>query len=128
MNFNLFSLFNDSKMTIDYPWMRFWKCFTFIFSAMTLANVGEPENAKSISEIGSMLFTRGVSGTRVVTGRDTKVIEGYTFKGNYILHKAKKKVFVSVINSNPEFSIFKLRFEFFLNPKPKFRWVKIQNF
>ena len=49
--------------------------------AMTLANVGEPENAKSISEIGSMLFTRGVSGTRVVTGRDTKVIEGYTFKG-----------------------------------------------
>ena len=53
------------------------------FSAMTLANVGEPENAKSISEIGSMLFTRGVSGTRVVTGRDTKVIEGYTFKGTY---------------------------------------------
>merc|ERR1711976_791774 len=49
--------------------------------AMTLANVErEPENAKSISEIGSMLFTRGVSGTRVVTGRDTKVIEGYTFK------------------------------------------------
>ena len=52
--------------------------------AMTLANVErEPENAKSISEIGSMLFTRGVSGTRVVTGRDTKVIEGYTFKGTF---------------------------------------------
>ena len=50
---------------------------------MTLTSVGEAEDAKgkSISEIGSMLFTRGVSGTRVVTGRDTKVIEGYTFKG-----------------------------------------------
>jgi len=50
--------------------------------AMTLTSVGEPDDAKgkTISEIGSMLFTRGVSGTRVVTGRDTKVIEGYTFK------------------------------------------------
>jgi len=50
--------------------------------AMTLTSVGETDDAKgkTISEIGSMLFTRGVSGTRVVTGRDTKVIEGYTFK------------------------------------------------
>ena len=50
---------------------------------MTLTSVGETDDAKgkTISEIGSMLFTRGVSGTRVVTGRDTKVIEGYTFKG-----------------------------------------------
>ena len=54
--------------------------------AMTLTSVGEPDDAKgkTISEIGSMLFTRGVSGTRVVTGRDTKVIEGYTFKGKSI--------------------------------------------
>ena len=52
---------------------------------MTLTSVGEPDDAKgkTISEIGSMLFTRGVSGTRVVTGRDTKVIEGYTFKGEF---------------------------------------------
>jgi hypothetical protein len=48
---------------------------------MTLSSVGEPDDPRSVSEIGSMLFTRGVSGTRVVTGRDTKVIEGYTFKG-----------------------------------------------
>ncbi len=50
---------------------------------MTLSSVGEPDDpkGKSISELGSMLFTRGVSGTRVVTGKDTKVIEGYTFKG-----------------------------------------------
>ena len=52
-------------------------------SAMTLSSIGDPDDPKgrSISEIGSMLFTRGVSGTRVITGRDTKVIEGYTFKG-----------------------------------------------
>ena len=52
---------------------------------MTLTSVGETDDAKgkTISEIGSMLFTRGVSGTRVVTGRDTKVIEGYTFKGKF---------------------------------------------
>ena len=50
---------------------------------MTLSSIGDPDDPKgrSISEIGSMLFTRGVSGTRVITGRDTKVIEGYTFKG-----------------------------------------------
>lgn len=50
---------------------------------MTLSTVGDPDDlkGKSTSEIGSMLFTRGVSGTRVVTGKDTKVIEGYTFKG-----------------------------------------------
>lgn len=50
--------------------------------AMTLSSIGDPDDPKgrSISEIGSMLFTRGVSGTRVITGRDTKVIEGYTFK------------------------------------------------
>ena len=50
---------------------------------MTLSTVGEPDDpkGKSVSELGSMLFTRGVSGTRVVTGKDTKVIEGYTFKG-----------------------------------------------
>ena len=54
---------------------------------MTLSSVGDPDDTKgkSISEIGSMLFTRGVSGTRVITGRDTKVIEGYTFKGIFYL-------------------------------------------
>ena len=58
-----------------------------LFSAMTLTSVGEPDDAKgkTISEIGSMLFTRGVSGTRVVTGKDTKVIEGYTFKGKALI-------------------------------------------
>lgn len=50
--------------------------------AMTLSSVGEEGDTKgkSISELGAMLFTRGVSGTRVITGKDTKVIEGFTFK------------------------------------------------
>ena len=57
--------------------------YYYTISAMTLSSIGDPDDPKgrSISEIGSMLFTRGVSGTRVITGRDTKVIEGYTFKG-----------------------------------------------
>lgn len=33
------------------------------------------------SEIGSKLFMRGVSGTRVVTGQTNKNVEGYHFKG-----------------------------------------------
>ena len=50
--------------------------------AMTLSSIGDPDDPKgqSISEIGFILFTSGVSETRVITGWDTKVIEGYTFK------------------------------------------------
>ena len=61
----------------------FTKKKLLFFSAMTLSSIGDPDDpkGKSISEIGSMLFTRGVSGARVITGKDTKVIEGYTFKG-----------------------------------------------
>lgn len=39
-----------------------------------------------LGEIGSMLFVRGVSGTRYVAGNDTNhSIEGYNFKGSYFL-------------------------------------------
>ena len=56
---------------------------------MTLGNFaiadGDDKALKSVSEIGSMLFTRGVSGTRVVTGREEKVFQGnHVFKGNKI--------------------------------------------
>ena len=44
---------------------------------------------KSVSEIGSMLFTRGVSGTRVVTGREEKI-----FQDNFVF-KGKQKVKMS---------------------------------
>jgi len=48
---------------------------------MTLTTIGFDKDPKSVSEIGSMLFKRGVSGARVVTGKEIKKIEGFTFKG-----------------------------------------------
>jgi len=39
------------------------------------------ESGTDATNIGSMLFTRGVSGTRVVTGLENKNIEGVTFFG-----------------------------------------------
>ena len=43
---------------------------------------GNDKLLKSVSEIGSMLFTRGVSGTRVITGREEKIFQGnHVFKG-----------------------------------------------
>eukprot|EP00095_Tigriopus_kingsejongensis_P010687 snap_masked-scaffold261_size233860-processed-gene-1.22 protein:Tk10687 transcript:snap_masked-scaffold261_size233860-processed-gene-1.22-mRNA-1 annotation:"o-phosphoseryl-trna selenium transferase" len=54
----------------------------FCPTAMTLHTVPDPENTgQSVSALGSMLFTRGVSGTRVLTGKDCKTIEGHTFEG-----------------------------------------------
>ena len=55
---------------------------------MTLKNFaiddGNDQYLKSVSEIGSMLFTRGVSGTRVITGREEKIFQGnHVFKGNF---------------------------------------------
>ena len=55
---------------------------------MTLKNFalddGNDQLLKNVSEIGSMLFTRGVSGTRVITGREEKIFQGnHVFKGNY---------------------------------------------
>ena len=38
-------------------------------------------DSKSLTNIGSLLFTRGVSGTRVITGKETKSIEGVMFQG-----------------------------------------------
>ena len=49
--------------------------------AMTLTSVPDASGeGKAVSDLGAMLFTRGVSGTRVLTGKDVKKIEGYEFK------------------------------------------------
>ena len=48
---------------------------------MTLQNLPKSSTSKEISEVGSMLFTRGVSGTRVITGREDKDVEGHHFEG-----------------------------------------------
>ena len=51
---------------------------------MTLRNIPDPSgDGKAVSQIGSMLFTRGVSGTRVVTGKDNKTIEGHAFESKF---------------------------------------------
>ena len=55
-----------------------------VFSAMTLQNLPQsssPSSSREMSEVGSMLFTRGVSGTRVITGREDKDVEGHRFQG-----------------------------------------------
>ena len=45
--------------------------------AMTLENFDKTK----VSMIGSMLFTRGVSGCRIISTIDTKSIDGYKFQG-----------------------------------------------
>ena len=58
-----------------------------VFSAMTLQNLPQssssssPSSSREMSEVGAMLFTRGVSGTRVITGREDKDVEGHRFEG-----------------------------------------------
>jgi hypothetical protein len=50
---------------------------------MTLTSLAGSDN-KTVTTLGSMLFLRCVSGTRVVTGADLKEVAGYKFEGkNY---------------------------------------------
>ena len=77
---------------------------------MTLKNFsvddGSDKLLKNVSEIGSMLFTRGVSGTRVVTGREEKIFQGnHVFKGKPIVLKMmiEKKRFNMI---HPIFSVY----------------------
>ena len=48
-----------------------------ISMAMTLSKI----NPTDVTQLGSMLFIRNVSGTRVVNGSDTKTIGGHDFRG-----------------------------------------------
>ncbi|XP_077136063.1 O-phosphoseryl-tRNA(Sec) selenium transferase [Ranitomeya variabilis] len=48
--------------------------------AMSLKNLGE-EGGSAITQLGSMLFTRQVSGARVVPLGTSQTISGYTFQG-----------------------------------------------
>lgn len=47
---------------------------------MTLTSL-TGSDSKTITLLGSMLFLRCVSGTRVVTGTDVKEVVGYKFEG-----------------------------------------------
>ncbi|GAB5570906.1 O-phosphoseryl-tRNA(Sec) selenium transferase isoform X2 [Prionailurus iriomotensis] len=48
--------------------------------AMTLKTLGEDED-KAVTQLGSMLFTRQVSGARVVPLGSVQTVSGYTFQG-----------------------------------------------
>jgi hypothetical protein len=55
----------------------------FSFAGMTLTSLAGSDS-KTVTMLGSMLFLRCVSGTRVVTGVDLKEVAGYKFEGkNY---------------------------------------------
>jgi hypothetical protein len=47
---------------------------------MTLTSLASSDS-KTVTVLGSMLFLRCVSGTRVVTGADLKEVAGYKFEG-----------------------------------------------
>ena len=64
---------------------------------MTLTTVGFDKDPKSVSEIGSMLFKRGVSGARVVTGKEIKDVEGFTFYGKHFINL--KQTFFVLLNT-----------------------------
>lgn len=49
--------------------------------AMTVSNHVFGGGSKVATELGSMLFTRCISGTRVVAQGSVKEIEGYSFQG-----------------------------------------------
>lgn len=77
---NYFSSFSFPPHAMRYSIITLSMLLTI--SAMTLCNVLDVNgDGKSISEVGSMLFTRNVSGVRVITGKDVKTIEGHQFKG-----------------------------------------------
>ncbi|XP_064630188.1 O-phosphoseryl-tRNA(Sec) selenium transferase-like isoform X2 [Lineus longissimus] len=48
---------------------------------MSLTPPNGLENNKSVTQFGSMLFTRCISGTRVVPPGESKTVSGYTFTG-----------------------------------------------
>lgn len=51
--------------------------------AMTLNTFRSSEN---LSKFGSMLYTRGISGVRVITSLEVKSIDGYNFLGELFLY------------------------------------------
>lgn len=49
-------------------------------SAMTLTSLASGDS-KRVTMLGSMLFLRSVSGTRVISGAELKEVAGYKFEG-----------------------------------------------
>ena len=54
--------------------------YIFPYTGMTLTSLAGSDS-KTVTLLGSMLFLRCVSGTRVITGADLKEVAGYKFEG-----------------------------------------------
>lgn len=59
----------------------------FAINCISLALTLRTIQSKSITELGAMLHTRGVSGVRVVAVGKTEIIDGYCFKSGYISYR-----------------------------------------
>lgn len=57
-----------------------------ISMGMTLQCLSHHHDNKQVTMLGSMLFLRNVSGTRVITTTDSKLIASHKFEGNYKFH------------------------------------------
>lgn len=66
------------KMWADY--VPTYCCNHWCITAMTLTSLAGGDS-KRVTVLGSMLFLRSVSGTRVISGTDLKEVAGYKFEG-----------------------------------------------
>ena len=68
---------------------------TILYSALgiTLTQFGNnlPEGLRlsRLTMLGSMLFTRHVFGARVVTGKESKIIDGFEFNGKFVIGRTR---------------------------------------
>ena len=60
------------------------------------ANSGSQSNNKQITKFGSMLFTRCISGTRIVPRGECKTISGHTFQGFGSSHESYNHAYMTV--------------------------------
>lgn len=67
-----------------------------IFPAMTLTSLAGGDS-KRVSMLGSMLFLRSVSGTRVISGTELKEVAGYKFEGKHVQGIFRKYVSFSYL-------------------------------
>jgi O-phospho-L-seryl-tRNASec:L-selenocysteinyl-tRNA synthase len=58
-------------------------------------NTGSRNNNKQITKFGSMLFTRCISGTRIVPRGECKTISGHTFQGFGSSHESYNHAYMT---------------------------------
>lgn len=55
------------------------------WNPISMALILNMQSEDEPTKLGSMLYTRGISGTRVVAKGSTKTIDGYVFKSKFML-------------------------------------------